>query len=238
MTASEYLILPVDRFRALLRAQCTERPALADEIDSEEWFLKRQRGAPLEEGTTEGKEFVAAVEALNTLYQRVRVSEVRLRGTPDDGVGIARDIDPTEQAIGVSFNIWTREFDCRSQDFSGDTDARRRRGGHLYRNVWCYVDPEPQPLATQRDEPTVADPAPGTKGGRRQYSFWPEVENYVFDLLVQHGPPSPDDPELPKQNALEDLVAAFMQQHGWGAAESTIREHVVGMLEYWGTLGR
>jgi hypothetical protein len=96
----------------------------------------------------------------------------------------------------------------------------------------------PQGAAEIRPEPDETDPAPGTKKGRRQYSFWPEVENYIFGLLVEHGPPSPDDPELPGQKALEELAATFMQQNGWNAAESTIREHVVGMLEYWGKLGR
>jgi hypothetical protein len=90
------------------------------------------------------------------------------------------------------------------------------------------------------DKSLLTDTMPSTtKGrGRHQYGFWPEIENYIFDLLDRHGPPSPDDPELPNQAKLEELVAAFMQKHGWEAAESTIREHVVGMLEYWGTQGR
>ena len=81
-------------------------------------------------------------------------------------------------------------------------------------------------------------PPSGAKRGPRQKDFWPRVENYIFDLLVKHGPPSPDDPDLPDQQALEELVANFMQTKGWDAAESTIRKHVADMLEYWGTLGR
>jgi hypothetical protein len=87
-------------------------------------------------------------------------------------------------------------------------------------------------------ETTPAVAESGIKRGRRQYGFWPEVEDFIFDLLVHHGSPSPDDPELPNQQALEVRVATFMQQNGWDAAESTIREHVVGMLEHWGKLGR
>jgi hypothetical protein len=94
----------------------------------------------------------------------------------------------------------------------------------------------PQSGVEVRTEPDKSDPAP--KKGRRQYDFWPEVENYIFDLLVEHGPPSPDDPQLPNQKALEEFVAGFMQLKGWDAAESTTREHVVGMLEHWGKLGR
>jgi hypothetical protein len=81
-------------------------------------------------------------------------------------------------------------------------------------------------------------PPSGAKRGPHQKDFWPEVENYIFDQLVEHGPPSSDDPDLSDQAALERLAANFMQDNGWEAAESTIREHVVGMLEFWGTLGR
>jgi hypothetical protein len=94
----------------------------------------------------------------------------------------------------------------------------------------------PSPAA--RPTGAITGPAPKRKRRRPQYSFWPEVENHIFDLLEQHGPPSPDDPELPDQTTLENLVADFMQSKGWEAVESTIRVHVVGMLEYWGTLGR
>ena len=59
--------------------------------------------------------------------------------------------------------------------------------------------------ADHPDEPTNTDPASGTKRGRRQYDFWPEIENHIFDLLVEHGPPSPDDPELPNQKVLATL---------------------------------
>jgi hypothetical protein len=63
--------------------------------------------------------------------------------------------------------------------------------------------------------------APG--GKRDLVKFWPEVENYIFDLIVEHGPPSPDDPQLPNQMALEELVAVFMQQRGWSAAPGKVR---------------
>jgi hypothetical protein len=92
------------------------------------------------------------------------------------------------------------------------------------------------------ESPTVAgaaestpDPMPGTKRGRRQYDFWPAVENHIFDLLTHHGRPSPDDPDLPNLKALEERVAVFLQRNGWDASESTIRAHVAGMLEYWGS---
>jgi hypothetical protein len=78
---------------------------------------------------------------------------------------------------------------------------------------------------------------PGSRS-TRQYSFWPEVENHIFDVLVEHGPPSPDDQELPNQAALEKRAAIFIQQNGWKAAESTIRERVVDMLDYWDRRGR
>jgi hypothetical protein len=99
--------------------------------------------------------------------------------------------------------------------------------------------PEVQSGPSLPDEPLLSGTTPRPKGrGRHQSDFWPEVENHIFDLLDKHGPPSPDDPELPNQKALEDLVATFMQRKGWEAAESTIREHVVGMLNYRGTQGR
>jgi hypothetical protein len=148
------LIRPVDSYRAVLREHYPERPALADEIDSPEWFLKQQRDPP-QEGTTERREYDAAVEAMNVFYRRVRVSEIRLRGTPEDGV--PRDIDPTEQATGVEFNIWTRRFDCRSKDFSEGV----RDVGHLYINVWCYVDSEPvEPVQALLEGPLESPAAP------------------------------------------------------------------------------
>jgi hypothetical protein len=241
---------PVEVFRSLLRTQYPERPALADEIGSEEWFLERQQGEPLQEGTAQAREFVAAVEALNTFYRRVRKFETRLRGIDEND--IERDLGPIEQATGVDLNIWKCVFDCRSLDFSFDDLGHHV--GHLYRHVRCYADPEPQPLAAPRDElapvvseespavlpdeAAVADPPRGAKRGPHQKDFWPEFENYIFDVLDYHGPPSPDDPELPDQAALERLGADFMQNHGWEAAESTIREHVVVMREYFETRGR
>jgi hypothetical protein len=103
------------------------------------------------------------------------------------------------------------------------------------------TEPEPakaEPTQWQRDRTIESAPGTKSKRGRHQYDFWPEVENYIFELLVEHGPPSLDDPQLPNQKALEERVSNFMQQRGWDAAESTVREHVVGMLEYRGKLGR
>jgi hypothetical protein len=91
---------------------------------------------------------------------------------------------------------------------------------------------------TQSNESADAAPGSRTQKGRHQQSFWPEVENYIFDVLTRRGLPSPDKPKLPNQAALEDLVADFLQNNQWDAVESTIRAHVVGMLEYFERRGR
>jgi hypothetical protein len=202
---------PVEVFRSLLREQYPERPVLADEIQSEEWFLERQQGEPLQEGTAQAREFVAAVEALNTFYRRVRKFETPLRGIDENGV--ERDLGPIEQETGVDLNIWKCVFDCRSLDFSFDDLGHHV--GHLYRNVRCYADPEP--LAAQPDEPVpavseesptvlpgeaaIADSAQAvpeaeseesSRGPPEQYD-WDEGFRHVRKLWAELG-----DPRLPE----------------------------------------
>jgi hypothetical protein len=237
------LVLPVERFRALLREQYTERPALAAEIDSEEWFLKRQRGEPSPPLTAaEAKEFAAAVEALNTFYRRVRNYEERLRGIDEDDV--ERDIGPIEQATGVDLNIWTHVFDCRSQVFSADGV---RHVGHLYRDVSCYADPEPQPSAAQLNGPTVADPAPSASesesaeeqtkrrgGGRTPVVDWAMVGAQVFFLMEENGEFAPNKPGWNAQARLEEAIENFCDaKFGIRPGIISIRTHIRGPLELW-----
>jgi hypothetical protein len=59
------------------------------------------------------------------------------------------------------------------------------------------------------------------------------VKKFVFELLEHHGLPSPDDPELLNNAALERLVASFCQVNGWHPAESTVRRYVVEFVEEW-----
>src|SRR5262245_13281776 len=105
------LIVPAEAFRALLRSHYPESPALADEIDSPDWFWKRQLAPPVA-GTAAARECAAAFEALNNFYRQVAHHEIQLRGVPQDGN--PRDIDAIEQAIG-DLNIWKQTFDCSQQ---------------------------------------------------------------------------------------------------------------------------
>jgi hypothetical protein len=206
------LIRPVDSYRAVLREHYPERPALADEINSPEWFLKRQRDPP-QEGTTELREYVAAVEAHNIFYWRVRVSEIRLRGTPEDGV--PRDIDPTEQETGFEFNIWTQRFDCRTTDFFEGA----RPFGHLYLNVWCYADPEPVEPAQAPPkgllEPPAARPAdsavePSVEPPPRRKVTRPALAEAIIDQLDWIKGQRPDEPEIQRQ--IEAIVGGHVSR--------------------------
>jgi hypothetical protein len=180
------LILPVDRFRAILREQYPERPALADEIDSPEWFTKRQWDPPTE-GTTELKEYLAAGKAMDTFYQRVKTYEERLRGIAEDDV--ERDLGPIEQANVVEFNIWTRRFDGRTKDFS--KNAPVLDVGHVYRDVWCYVDLEPSPPAAQPAAQPVSEPVASLESPAARAAAEPELS------------PEPESPEPAPSSALK-----------------------------------
>jgi hypothetical protein len=80
-------------------------------------------------------------------------------------------------------------------------------------------------------EPSTAHLPAGR--GRPPHKFWPEVENYLFDLLVRYGLPGPNNPKLPNKTKLEMLAAKYLEQNKWSAAESGIRRHVVDFLAYW-----
>jgi hypothetical protein len=118
------LITPAEAFRLVLRARYPERPALADEIVSSDWFLDRQRRPPFE-GTAEARDCVAAFEALNAFYKHVVHHEIRLRGVSQSD-NHPRDVDPIEQAVG-DLNIWEGTLDCR-----------QRGVGNFFQNIWAH----------------------------------------------------------------------------------------------------
>jgi hypothetical protein len=97
------------------------------------------------------------------------------------------------------------------------------------------ADVAPSPSVPEATSETP--PKRGTKRGRPPHEFWPWVENYIFGLLDRHGLPGFDNRRLPTQAALEELAKEFMQQEGWDAADSKVRQRVAGMIKYFGKRG-
>jgi hypothetical protein len=202
-------ITPLEAFQYLLRNSYPANPSLAEQITSVDWFYETQLSPPIE-GTTAAADATAATEALNLLYGHVTYSRIRLRGVLDR---TPIDIDPSDQAIG-DLNLWELTLDCSAPGLPP----------RIYRNVRCIKS---DVLKVATSPPKISN------RGRTQKSFWPNVRHYVFKLLEYHDAPTPEDPELPDQAALEKKVATLCDQKGWKAAESTIRVHVRRYFTEW-----
>jgi hypothetical protein len=201
-------ITPLEAFRLILRSNYPNNPALPDQITSIDWFLEMQLLPPFEE-TAAAEDATAATEALNLLYGHVTYSRIKLRGVLDRG---PIDIDPADQAIG-DLNIWELTLDCSLPG-----------AARIYRNVRCI----------KADVVRVVTPSGSSANrGRTAKSFWPLVRKFVFKLLDNHGAPTPEDPELPNQAALEQKVATLCERKGWEASESTIRKYTKQYLNEW-----
>jgi hypothetical protein len=203
-------ISPLEALQYLLRNSYPANPSLADQITSVDWFYEMQLSPPIE-GTTAAADAIAATDALTLLYGHITYSRIRLRGVFDR---TPIDIDESDQAIG-DLNVWELTLDCSLPGLPP----------RIYRNVRCI----------KSDVEKIASSPPSTRRGvgRTPKSFWPHIKDYVFQLLDYHDMPTPEDPELPDQAAMEKNVARLCEKKGWKAAESTIRVHVKRYLGEW-----
>lgn len=151
---AEKLIMLADAFRAILRAAHSQRPALADEIQSYRYFHSAK--VDKKSGRRIDPEVQAADDALAILKDAIVNQSVRLRGRV--GSHLPDDIDPTEvvrTGIGVLDNIL--------EVYEPSTRTTAFRVLRTYRNVHCYaseiaalVDPQsssarsPKRVATKR----------------------------------------------------------------------------------------
>jgi hypothetical protein len=125
MSADQKLIAPIETLHGFIRDRLPdELKSLADKVDSPDWFREAQLSPPVE-GSAAAALTVAAFEALNAIYDQVAHSQIRLRGTLQDGLPV--DNDASDQAVG-DLDIWERTLDC-------SVDGQRR----IYRNVW-FID--------------------------------------------------------------------------------------------------
>jgi hypothetical protein len=79
----------------------------------------------------------------------------------------------------------------------------------------------------------VSTRARSTRQGRPPSPIWEKVKEHVFTLLDYHGAPAPDDPKWANQAAVEKAATDFIENQGWSAAESTVREHVGEFIDEW-----
>jgi len=211
------LITPAEVFRLLLRARYLERPALADEIVSIDWFGDRQLRRPLE-GTVEAAEYSAACEALNAFYRHVERHEIRLRGIASNGN--ARDVDAIEQAVG-DLDIWERALDCTDYGV-----------GNFYRNLWAY----------KADVGRIINPPPptgSTAGAPPTYDYEP-IRGEAFRHFKKYGLPDRNgQPDWRTQANLERKLAEFcLNVVGKEPAKGTLQRFAARAIADWKAIAR
>jgi hypothetical protein len=121
---TEKKITLIESFRTILRATYSQRPALADEIQSNQYF----HYIPInrDTGKRDHPEAQAASDALDMLKNAIVGKQIRVCGCLDPN--LPADIDPTEV---------TRTSDIHV--FAGTIEVHRRGVTlRMYRNVHCY----------------------------------------------------------------------------------------------------
>jgi hypothetical protein len=121
---TEKKITLAESFRTVLRATYSKRPALADEIQSDQYF----HCIPInrDTGSRDHPEAQAASDALDMLKNAIVGKQIRVCGCLDPN--LPADIDPTEV---------TRTSDIHV--FAGTIEVHRRGVTlRMYRNVHCY----------------------------------------------------------------------------------------------------
>lgn len=80
--------------------------------------------------------------------------------------------------------------------------------------------------------PNLIAPLKRNRGGRKPGFDWPQVKAFVFKLFEHHGAPTPDDPDLPSQEAVVGRVLEFCEtRFGRQPSSSRARDYVSRWLK-------
>jgi hypothetical protein len=242
---AEKMITLTESFRVVLRSMHSQRPGLADEIQSNDYFR-----SPFDKGTGRrvDPEVQAADDALAVLRDAIVGQSVRLHGRFEGNP--PADIDPTEIARTGIF-VFENALDV----WQPTTKVSSFRQLRIYLNVHCYaaeIDALIGAAAADDPEQMTIDAGPRLTNeqacievkaiatterspkrvGRRPAADWDVVRDALRLEIDRRGMIGPDnDADWRIQADVERFVSAILEERNEAVAESTVRDRVSNMLK-------
>jgi hypothetical protein len=196
---ADSLLTPLEALRVFVRVLYPQRPWLADEIKTIDWFVHWKR-----DGVSPEEHNIAS-RARDFLNKSVRKHTIRLRGVLDDGT-------PREPQDIDSLYCKEGELDIWKQTLEVASDRK------VYRLVYCVADG-----VHQQAESTAGKPLPDAVEQSSQLKSAPKADvveaiRSAYDAADAAGGKPPNIKELP------GAVLPLLKEKGYSASGRRIAQ--------------